>query len=75
MAVVRMKKDTPKPYTDEDFNTLLKRFKNKVAQEGIMQELKKREFYVAPSLKRRQKSEAAEKRRKKKERNHIYAEY
>lgn len=75
MAVVRMKKDATKPYTEEDFNTLLKRFKNKVAQEGIMQELRKREYYVAPSLKRKLKSDAAEKRRRKKMRGYVEVEY
>ena len=75
MAVVRMKKDTPRPYTEEDFQNLMKRFRNKVAQEGIMQELRKREYYIAPSLKKRLKSDAAEKRRRKKARSYIEVDY
>lgn len=66
MAVVRMKKDAQ--FNEESFQDLMRRFRNKVAQEGIMQELRKREYYVAPSLKRKLKSDAAEKRRRKKDR-------
>ena len=75
MAVVRMKKDTPRPYTEEDFQNLMRKFRNKVAQEGIMQELRKREYYIAPSLKKRLKSDAAEKRRRKKARSYIEVDY
>lgn len=39
--------------------SLLKRFKKTVQAEGIMGELRKREHYVAPSLKARLKHQAA----------------
>ena len=50
---------------DEDIEVLLKRFKKAVLNEGTLDEYRKREFYVAPSLKRRLKSEAAQKRDRK----------
>lgn len=50
---------------DETFESLLKRFKRSVVKAGILQELKKREYYVKPSVKRKLKSEAARKRNKK----------
>ena len=50
---------------DEDVESLIRRFKRKVQEEGIMQELKKREYYMSPSLKRRVKSEAAQARLRK----------
>ena len=43
----------------------LKRFKRSCAKAGVIAEVKKREHYVSPSLKRKQKSEAARKNRKK----------
>lgn len=73
MAVVKLKKD--QICDEESFQSLMKKFRNKVNQEGIMQELKKREYYVSPSLKRKLKSEAAEKRRRKKMKNYIEVEY
>jgi small subunit ribosomal protein S21 len=50
---------------DETFESLLKRFKRSVIKAGVLQELKKREYYVKPSVKRKLKSEAARKRNKK----------
>ena len=47
---------------DETFESLLKRFKRSVVKAGILQELRKREYYVKPSVKRKLKSEAARKR-------------
>lgn len=49
----------------ESFESLLKRFKKHVAKSGILQELKKREYYIKPSVKRKLKSEAARKRARK----------
>lgn len=43
----------------ESAESLLKRFKKSVQNDGIMQELRKREYYVAPSLKARLKHQAA----------------
>jgi len=50
---------------NEDIEALLKRFKKQVINEGIIEEVRKREYYVAPSLKQRLKSEAAQKRDRK----------
>ena len=49
----------------ESLENALKRFKRSCAQAGVIAEVKKREHYVSPSLKRKQKSEAARKNRKK----------
>lgn len=44
---------------NETVESMLKRLKKSVQNEGILQELRKREFYVAPSLKKRLKHQAA----------------
>ena len=49
----------------ESIDSALKRFKRSCAKAGVIAEVKKREHYVSPSLKRKQKSEAARKNRKK----------
>ena len=49
----------------ESIETALKRFKKKIQREGILSEIKRRERYEKPSLKRKRKSEAARKRRAK----------
>lgn len=41
-----------------DFNFALRKFKKKVQEAGILQELREREFYTKPSLKRK-KAKAA----------------
>ncbi len=41
----------------------LRRFKRDCARNGVMQEVKKREHYEKPSVKRKKKSEAARKRK------------
>ena len=43
----------------------LKRFKRSCAKSGVLAEVRKREHYESPSVKRRKKSEAARKNRKK----------
>ena len=43
----------------------IKRFKRQCARNGIIQEIKKRENYEKPSVKRKKKSEAAKKRNRK----------
>lgn len=58
MACVHIRKD-------EDFETLMKRFKREVERDQIIQEVRKKEFYVAPALKKRNKRANAEKRRNK----------
>ena len=49
----------------EDINKAIRRFKRKVENEGIMKEVKKRRYYLKPSVKKKEKREAAEKRRRK----------
>ena len=49
----------------ESLETALKRFKRSCAKSGVLAEVRKREFYDSPSVKRRKKSEAARKNRKK----------
>ena len=44
---------------NETVESMLKRLKKSVQNEGILQELRKREYYVAPSLKKRLKHQAA----------------
>ncbi len=46
---------------NESLESALRRFKRSCAKEGVIAEVKKREHYVSPSLKRKQKSEAARK--------------
>lgn len=46
---------------DETFDSLLKRFNRKVQQDGILAELRRREHYEKPSIKRKRKK-AAKKR-------------
>ncbi len=47
---------------DEPFERALKRFKREVEKEGILSELKKRQFYEKPSVRRKKKAMAARKR-------------
>ena len=49
---------------NNNFRTL-QIFKNKVNDEGIIQDLKKKEYYVKPSMRKRLKKENAEKQRTK----------
>ena len=46
----------------ENLESALKRFKRKCARDGIIGELRKREAYEKPSVKRKKKAEAARKR-------------
>ena len=43
----------------ENLESALKRFKRSCARDGVMSELRKREHYEKPSVKRKKKSEAA----------------
>ncbi len=52
---------------DESIDSALRRFKKETLKSGTLQELRKREYYLAPSAKRRLKHEAAIKRDKKKQ--------
>ncbi len=59
MSEVRVKEN-------ETLESALRRFKRKTAMAGIMAEIRKREAYEKPSVRRKKKSEAARKRKMKK---------
>ncbi len=48
---------------NEDLESALRRFKRSCAKAGIQQEIRKREHYEKPSVKRKKKAEAARKRK------------
>ena len=56
MAEIRVGKN-------ESLETALKRFKRGCAKDGVIAEVRKREHYEKPSVKRKKKSEAARKRK------------
>ena len=56
MAEIRVKEN-------ETLDSALRRFKKKYANAGIIGEVRKREHYDKPSVKRKKKSEAARKRK------------
>jgi len=51
---------------NETLDSALRRFKRNCAKAGIMGEIRKREHYDKPSVKRKKKSEAARKARSRK---------
>gem|GEM_PF-30883 len=56
MAEIRVKEG-------ESLDSALRRFKRATARSGVLAELRKREHYEKPSVKRKKKSEAARKRK------------
>ena len=50
---------------NESLDDAMKRFKKKVQDAGVLQEMKKREFYEPPSVRKKQKMWSASKKRKK----------
>lgn len=56
MSEVRVKEN-------ESLDNALKRFKRQCAKSGVLAEVRKREHYEKPSVKRKKKSEAARKRK------------
>ena len=48
----------------ESIDSALKRFKRSCAKSGVLADLRKKEYYQSPSVKRRKKSEAARKNKK-----------
>ena len=56
MAEIRVK-------DNESLDSALRRFKRQCQKSGLMTELRKREHYEKPSVKRKKKSEAARKRK------------
>lgn len=56
MSEIRIKEN-------ETLESALRRFKRSCAKAGVLSELRKREHYEKPSVKRKKKSEAARKRK------------
>jgi len=56
MSQVRLKEN-------ESLDNALRRFKRQCAKSGVMTELRKREHYEKPSVRKKKKSEAARKRK------------
>ena len=56
MAEIRIK-------DNESLESALRRFKKQCARAGVIQEVREREAYEKPSVKRKKKSEAARKRK------------
>ena len=56
MSVVRVGEN-------ESLESALKRFKRKCQKDNILGDLRKKEFYEKPSVRRKKKSEAARKRK------------
>ncbi|MDP4092854.1 MAG: 30S ribosomal protein S21 [Bacillota bacterium] len=56
MSEVRVKEN-------ESLDSALKRFKRQCAKSGVLAEVRKREHYEKPSVRRKKKSEAARKRK------------
>ncbi len=54
MSEIRIKEN-------ESLDSALRRFKRQCAKSGVMAEVRKREHYEKPSVKRKKKSEAARK--------------
>jgi small subunit ribosomal protein S21 len=48
---------------DNDLEGALRKFKRQCAKSGVLAEVRKREHYEKPSVKRKKKSEAARKRK------------
>jgi small subunit ribosomal protein S21 len=49
---------------NETLDSALKRFKKQCARTGVLREVRKREHYEKPSVKRKKKSEAARKKKR-----------
>ena len=56
------KMSTIKVGENESVESALRRFKRKCSRDGIIGDLRKKEFYEKPSVKKRKKAEAARKR-------------
>jgi small subunit ribosomal protein S21 len=49
---------------NESFDSMLSRFKQECAREGIISEIKKHEYFFPPSVRRRKKAASSLKKRK-----------
>ena len=61
---VKKRMSTVKVGENENVESALRRFKRKCSRDGIIGDLRKKEFYEKPSVRRKKKSEAARKRNK-----------
>lgn len=52
---------------DETVDSMLRRFKREVTKSGVLIDLRKKEYYIPPSEKRRLKSAEAQKRERKRQ--------
>ena len=59
---VKKTRSTVKVGEHENVESALRRFKRKCSRDGIIGDLRKKEFYEKPSVRRKKKSEAARKR-------------
>jgi len=50
---------------NESLDSAIKRFKRNCAKAGVLSDLRKKEYYQSPSVKRRKKAEAARKKKNK----------
>ncbi|MBO4382528.1 MAG: 30S ribosomal protein S21 [Clostridia bacterium] len=48
---------------NESIDSALRRFKRQTSRDGVIKEVRKREHYEKPSVKKKKKSEAARKRK------------
>ncbi|HHV08094.1 MAG TPA: 30S ribosomal protein S21 [Firmicutes bacterium] len=55
---------------NESLDNALRRFKRQCQRSGVMSEIRRREHYDKPSVKRKKKSEAARKRSKRSKRRY-----
>ena len=55
-----------------DIEKAIRFFKKKVQRDGLLRELRRREFYLKPSIQKKHKRLAAEKRRRSAERRSRY---
>ena len=53
---------TVKVGDNESLDSAIRRFKRKCGRDGIIADLRRKEFYEKPSVKRKKKAEAARKR-------------
>lgn len=60
---------------NEGLETALKRFKREIQREGILKEIKKREYYEKPSEKKKKKLQAARKKESQRLRRELASSY
>lgn len=57
---------------EESIDKALRKFKSKIRKEGILEEMKRREFYEKPSQRKRREKAQAVKREKRRQREADY---